>query len=156
MALAATGSPDVAERVTEASALELKLAGINWAYSPVGDVNSDPRNPIIGSFLSTRHAIARTHIPPLQVYGLSATVYIHVFKMIIRATYRVLYISPARSREIRDRRLSRPYQSRYRTVCEALPRPRRHARRLTPIPPHNHQRHHLARTVRPHTLPRSM
>ncbi|KAH9034513.1 glycoside hydrolase [Lactarius pseudohatsudake] len=48
MALAAAGSPDVAERIAEASALELKLAGINWAYSPVGDVNSDPRNPVIG------------------------------------------------------------------------------------------------------------
>ena len=66
MALAATGSPDVAERVTEASALELKLVGINWAYSPVADVNSDPRNPIIGPFLSTCHAIARTHIPPCR------------------------------------------------------------------------------------------
>ena len=52
MALAAIGSPDIAERITEASALELKLAGINWAYSPVADVNSNPRNPIIGSFLS--------------------------------------------------------------------------------------------------------
>ncbi|KAI9432702.1 glycoside hydrolase family 3 protein [Lactarius indigo] len=48
MAIAAAGSPDIAERITEASALELKLAGINWAYSPVGDVNSDPRNPVIG------------------------------------------------------------------------------------------------------------
>ncbi|KAI9461991.1 glycoside hydrolase family 3 protein [Lactarius psammicola] len=48
MALAAVGSPDVAERITEASARELKLVGINWAYSPVGDVNSDPRNPVIG------------------------------------------------------------------------------------------------------------
>lgn len=48
MALAAAGSPDFAERITEASALELKLAGINWAYSPVADVNSDPRNPVIG------------------------------------------------------------------------------------------------------------
>ncbi|KAI9454227.1 glycoside hydrolase family 3 protein [Lactarius psammicola] len=48
MALAAVGSRDVAERITEASALELKLVGINWAYSPVGDVNSDPRNPVIG------------------------------------------------------------------------------------------------------------
>ena len=92
MALAATGSPDVAERVTEASALELKLAGINWAYSPVGDVNSDPRNPIIGPFLSTCHTIARTHILPLQVYGLLATVYIHVFKMTIRATYFAYFI----------------------------------------------------------------
>jgi beta-glucosidase-like glycosyl hydrolase len=75
MALAATGSPDVAERVTEASALELKLAGINWAYSPVGDVNSDPRNPVIGPFLSPSHTITLiSHTLPLQVYGPSATV----------------------------------------------------------------------------------
>jgi hypothetical protein len=74
MALAATGSPDVAERITEASALELKLAGINWAYSPVGDVNSDPRNPVIGSFFHPRANRAVSHFPPLQVYGPLATV----------------------------------------------------------------------------------
>ncbi|KAF7356842.1 Glycoside hydrolase family 3 protein [Mycena venus] len=48
MALAATGSPAVAEQVSFASGKELKLAGINWAYSPVADVNSDPSNPVIG------------------------------------------------------------------------------------------------------------
>ncbi|KAI0297902.1 glycoside hydrolase superfamily [Russula brevipes] len=48
MALAASGSPDLAERTSEASARELKFVGINWAYSPVADVNSDPRNPVIG------------------------------------------------------------------------------------------------------------
>ncbi|KAH9996153.1 glycoside hydrolase superfamily [Russula compacta] len=48
MALAASGSPDLAERVSEASARELKFVGINWAFSPVADVNSNPRNPVIG------------------------------------------------------------------------------------------------------------
>ncbi|KAJ7355555.1 glycoside hydrolase family 3 protein [Mycena albidolilacea] len=48
MALAATGSPAVAEEVSFASGRELNLVGINWAYSPVADVNSDPRNPVIG------------------------------------------------------------------------------------------------------------
>ncbi|KAI0370853.1 glycoside hydrolase [Pilatotrama ljubarskyi] len=48
MALAATGSIDLAAKVSEATAQELRAAGINWAYSPVGDVNSDPRNPVIG------------------------------------------------------------------------------------------------------------
>ncbi|KAJ7090595.1 glycoside hydrolase family 3 protein [Mycena crocata] len=48
MTLAATGSPAIAEEVSFASGTELKLAGINWAYSPVADVNSDPRNPVIG------------------------------------------------------------------------------------------------------------
>lgn len=48
MALAATGSTDLAEEVTAASGKEMRLAGINWAYSPVADVNSDHRNPVIG------------------------------------------------------------------------------------------------------------
>ncbi|KAF8990263.1 glycoside hydrolase [Cyathus striatus] len=48
MALSATGSPDTAFEVSAASAKELKLVGINWAFSPVADVNSDPRNPVIG------------------------------------------------------------------------------------------------------------
>ncbi|KAF8196709.1 glycoside hydrolase family 3 protein [Mycena galopus ATCC 62051] len=48
MALAATGSPAVAEQVSFASGRELNLVGINWAYSPVADVNSDSRNPVIG------------------------------------------------------------------------------------------------------------
>ncbi|KAI0255532.1 glycoside hydrolase superfamily [Lactifluus subvellereus] len=48
MAVAAAGSPDLAERISEASAREVKFTGINWVYSPVADVNSDPRNPVIG------------------------------------------------------------------------------------------------------------
>jgi hypothetical protein len=48
MALAATGDLDLAREVSQASARELKLAGVNWAFSPVADVNSDPRNPVIG------------------------------------------------------------------------------------------------------------
>ena len=67
MALAAAGSPEVAERITEASALEMKHAGINWAYSPVGDVNSDPRNPVIGEFLSTLPSSRRLTFLPTGV-----------------------------------------------------------------------------------------
>ncbi|EPQ56064.1 hypothetical protein GLOTRDRAFT_149064 [Gloeophyllum trabeum ATCC 11539] len=48
MAIAASQSTDLAEQVSLASAKELRLAGISWAYSPVCDVNSDPRNPVIG------------------------------------------------------------------------------------------------------------
>jgi beta-N-acetylhexosaminidase len=55
MALGAAGSPDLAERVSEASAKELKLVGMNWVYSPVADVNSEPRNPAIGLFVLTCH-----------------------------------------------------------------------------------------------------
>jgi beta-N-acetylhexosaminidase len=48
MALAATDDTELARQVSEASAKELKLAGIQWAYSPVADVNSEPKNPVIG------------------------------------------------------------------------------------------------------------
>ncbi|KDR74104.1 hypothetical protein GALMADRAFT_141839 [Galerina marginata CBS 339.88] len=48
LAIAATGSAELIERVSEASAKELKMVGINWVYSPVADVNTDSRNPVIG------------------------------------------------------------------------------------------------------------
>ncbi|KAG6853161.1 hypothetical protein C0991_006449 [Blastosporella zonata] len=48
MALAATGDTELAFNVSAATANELKMVGINWAYSPVADVNSDSRNPVIG------------------------------------------------------------------------------------------------------------
>lgn len=52
MAIGATGSVDLAEHVTYASAEEMKMIGINWVYSPVADVNSDSHNPVIGEALS--------------------------------------------------------------------------------------------------------
>ncbi len=48
MALAAGGSEDLAEKTYAATGAQLKLLGVNWAYSPVADVNSDMRNPVIG------------------------------------------------------------------------------------------------------------
>ena len=48
MRVAATGSTELAEAVSRASGSEMKLVGINWVYSPVADVNTDPRNPVIG------------------------------------------------------------------------------------------------------------
>jgi len=48
MALAATGSTDLAHQVSKATAEELHAIGINWVYSPVADVNTDSRNPVIG------------------------------------------------------------------------------------------------------------
>ncbi|KAG2344319.1 glycoside hydrolase [Suillus weaverae] len=48
MAIAATGDPECARKCSAASAREMKAVGINWSYSPVGDVNSNPQNPVIG------------------------------------------------------------------------------------------------------------
>ncbi|KZV63552.1 glycoside hydrolase family 3 protein [Peniophora sp. CONT] len=49
MALAATRDTSTTEEVYRACAEELKLVGINWAFSPVADVNSDQHNPVIGA-----------------------------------------------------------------------------------------------------------
>lgn len=61
MAIAATGSIDIADKVSAATAMEMRVAGINWVYSPVADVNSDPRNPVIGvrSFGDDPHKVSR-------------------------------------------------------------------------------------------------
>ncbi|KAF8524868.1 glycoside hydrolase [Hysterangium stoloniferum] len=48
MALSAIGRPEAAELVYSSSGMEMQLTGINWVYSPVCDINSDPRNPVIG------------------------------------------------------------------------------------------------------------
>ncbi|KAK2466595.1 hypothetical protein APHAL10511_000853 [Amanita phalloides] len=61
MAIAATDSTELAEKVAAACGKELKLVGINWVYSPVADVNSDPKNPVIGvrSFGDDPEKVAR-------------------------------------------------------------------------------------------------
>ncbi|EJD01364.1 glycoside hydrolase [Fomitiporia mediterranea MF3/22] len=48
MAVGSTGDPENARKVSNSSGREMHLAGISWAYSPVADVNSDIRNPVIG------------------------------------------------------------------------------------------------------------
>ncbi|KAM3466397.1 hypothetical protein MY5147_009039 [Beauveria neobassiana] len=48
MALAATRSLDTASQVAGATAEMLRHFGINMNYTPVGDVNSEPLNPVIG------------------------------------------------------------------------------------------------------------
>jgi beta-N-acetylhexosaminidase len=72
MALAATGSTDAARQVSEATAAELHAIGINWVYSPVADVNTDSRNPVIGkySFVIPFVLANLSH----QVFALSVTV----------------------------------------------------------------------------------
>ena len=52
MALGSTGDSELASTVSEATGKEMRLAGINWVYSPVADVNSDVRNPVIGLYIT--------------------------------------------------------------------------------------------------------
>ncbi len=47
MAVAATGEPELAERMGRVTATEALAVGINHIYAPVADVNSNPDNPVI-------------------------------------------------------------------------------------------------------------
>jgi len=47
-AVGRTGKSDLALRVGEATARELSAVGINLNFAPVLDVNSNPKNPVIG------------------------------------------------------------------------------------------------------------
>lgn len=78
LALAATGSADLARRTGHALGLELAAMGVNVDYAPVCDVNVNPRNPVVGtrSFgedpaLVARLAAAMTE--GLQQAGVAAT-----------------------------------------------------------------------------------
>ena len=48
MALGATGDPSLAERVGEATGVELAAMGVNVAYAPVCDLATNPANPHLG------------------------------------------------------------------------------------------------------------
>jgi beta-N-acetylhexosaminidase len=48
MALGATGDANNAFRVASVTAETLKAFGINMNYAPIADVNSEPKNPVIG------------------------------------------------------------------------------------------------------------
>lgn len=48
MALGATGDASNAFKVASATAEVLKSFGINMNYAPIADINSEPKNPVIG------------------------------------------------------------------------------------------------------------
>ena len=48
MTIGATGSPDAAYEVGKATSEMLRYFGINMNYAPVGDINNEPLNPVIG------------------------------------------------------------------------------------------------------------
>ena len=48
MAVGAAGSPELAERVARATALEMRALGVNVNYAPVCDLATNPNNPALG------------------------------------------------------------------------------------------------------------
>jgi beta-N-acetylhexosaminidase len=78
MALGAVGSDKLAYKVGRALGKELSAVGINVDFAPVCDVNSNPRNPVIGtrSFGEGPELVARLStavIRGLQSAGVAAT-----------------------------------------------------------------------------------
>ena len=68
MAIGATGNLDLARRVAEASATELRIMGINMNLAPVVDINTNPLNPVIGvrSFGSDVRPVSDFGVQTLQ------------------------------------------------------------------------------------------
>ena len=79
MALGATGDTDLAFRVAEATASELRACGINVNYAPVADITTDPANPGLGirSFgedPATTAAMVTASVAGFHAGGVAATV----------------------------------------------------------------------------------
>jgi beta-N-acetylhexosaminidase len=47
--IAATGSPNLAFEISSLMARELSAVGVNLNFCPVADINTNPKNPVIGS-----------------------------------------------------------------------------------------------------------
>ena len=76
MALGATDSDELAAKAAMVMATELRLLGINMNYAPVLDVNSNPRNPIIGtrSFGSSPETVARMGLAVIDSYNAAGVI----------------------------------------------------------------------------------
>ena len=78
MALGATRSPKLAEKVGDITGVELAILGINLNFAPVLDVNTNPKNPAIGvrSFGDAAQNVSQlgaAYIRGLQRHGVIAT-----------------------------------------------------------------------------------
>ncbi|KUJ20071.1 putative beta-N-acetylglucosaminidase [Mollisia scopiformis] len=71
MALGATGDAKNAYKVATATAETLKSFGINMNYAPIADVNSEPKNPVIGVRSPSDDPETVARFVSAQVKGLS-------------------------------------------------------------------------------------
>lgn len=79
MAFGATGSELDAYELGRVTAIEARAVGIHWTFSPVGDVNSNPQNPIINtrSFGEDPEAVSKlisAYVRGANEHGLYTTV----------------------------------------------------------------------------------
>ncbi|PVH79801.1 glycoside hydrolase family 3 protein [Cadophora sp. DSE1049] len=71
MALGATGDAENAYKIASATAETLKSFGINANYAPIADVNSEPKNPVIGVRSPSDNPETVGRFVSAQVRGLS-------------------------------------------------------------------------------------
>ena len=79
MAFGATGSELDAYQLGRVTAIEARAIGIHWSFSPVGDLNSNPQNPIINtrSFGEDAESVSRligAYVKGASEHGLYTTV----------------------------------------------------------------------------------
>lgn len=80
MALGATRKADNAYKIGTATAETLKSFGINMNYAPIADVNSEPRNPVIGVRSPSDDPETVARFVSSQVKGLSEGVVVPCVK----------------------------------------------------------------------------
>jgi beta-N-acetylhexosaminidase len=70
MALGAAGDPQVVADASRLLSAELLAVGVNWTLAPVADVNTNPRNPVIGtrSFGDDPAAVSACVAAAVQAY----------------------------------------------------------------------------------------
>ncbi|AEE47102.1 beta-N-acetylglucosaminidase/beta-glucosidase [Cellulomonas fimi] len=78
MALAATGSTDHVRRAATVIGREARALGINWAFTPVVDIDLNFRNPItntrtFGADAATVAAMGAEYVEAIQAQGLAAS-----------------------------------------------------------------------------------
>jgi beta-N-acetylhexosaminidase len=76
---AATGDPNNARRMAEIAATQGRAMGVNWAFSPIVDIQFNWRNPIVltrgfGSNTETVASMGEAFVDGLQSHGVAASV----------------------------------------------------------------------------------
>lgn len=70
MGIGATNDPQMAALAAKVTAQEARSMGVQWVFAPVADVNTNPKNPVIGvrSFGSDPQAVSQMVVAAVKAY----------------------------------------------------------------------------------------
>jgi len=79
LATAATGNPEFAEKLGDVCAAEASALGLNWAFSPIVDIDMNFRNPItntrtFGSNVDIVAEFGKAYLKAVQKHGVAASI----------------------------------------------------------------------------------